>query len=232
MKFNASISKLAAAVCTVASLSSISTAAIAGPITVANYSFEGPVQGGAGFQNPTGITSWVTTGAGEVGVWNPALTVLAYSPSIPYFSTAMPDGVQIGYSNLGTIAQTLTATYESGYQYNLTVAVGLRNLAGGGPNQYIPATATMELFAGTTTNIIASLPIPVGSIARGTFQDFTLSVAGGAWNGQAIGILFTSGGEQLDIDNVRLNSVPEPGTLILLGGALAGIGMVRRRKQA
>ncbi len=230
MKLNASISKLAAAVCTVAAFFSISTAAIAGPITVANYSFEGPVQVGNGFNNPSGITSWVTTGA-ETAVWNPALTFSVFSPPTPYFSTAIPDGVQIGYSNAGTIAQTLTATYESGYLYNLTVAVGLRNFVAG-PGQYIPATATMELFAGTTANIIASLPIPVSSIARGTFQDFTLSVAGGAWNGQAIGILFTSGGEQLDIDNVRLNSVPEPGTLILLGGALAGIGVVRRRKQA
>jgi hypothetical protein len=73
----------------------------------------------------------------------------------------------------------------------------------------------------------------VSSITRGTFKDFTLSyTADGSSNGKAIGILFTSTGQQLDLDNVRLNNVPEPGTLILLGSALAGIGMARRRKQA
>lgn len=50
-------------------------------------------------------------------------------------------------------------------------------------------------------------------------------------NGKAIGIRFTSEGQQLDIDNVRLNNVTGPGTLILVGSALAGIGMARRRKQ-
>ena len=71
------------------------------------------------------------------------------------------------------------------------------------------------------------------SITRGTFKGFTLSyTADGSSHDKAIGILFTSSGQQLDIDNVRLNDVPEPGTLILLGSALAGIGMARRRKQA
>ena len=225
MNLTFSIRSLATVFCAAAALSSLSTAALAGPISIANASFESPVQSAPLGYSTTGIASWVTTGT--AGVWNPTLTA---SPNYAatWGTTPLPDGSQIGFSTGGTIAQTLGTNYATGSLYSLTVAFGNRL---DGP--YIPTGVTMQLFATNTGTIVATQNINVGSITRGTFQDFTLSyTADGSSNGKAIGILFTSGGEQLDIDNVRLNSVPEPGTLILLGGALAGIGMVRRRKQA
>jgi hypothetical protein len=39
-------------------------------------------------------------------------------------------------------------------------------------------------------------------------------------------------GVRLDVGNIDVNAVPEPGTLALMGLALAGLGAVRRRKQA
>jgi len=223
MKLTSSIRSLAAAICSTAALSALSTAALAGPISVANASFEGPVQSSPGYLQPTGITSWVTTGT--TGVWNPTLTPPS---SATYWSTALPDGNQIGFTAGGTIAQTLGTNYAAGSVYNLTVAFGNRL---DGP--YIPTNVTMKLFAVTTGTIVASQAIDVSTITRGTFKDFSLSyTADGSSDGKAIGILFTSTGQQLDLDNVRLNNVPEPGTLILLGSALAGIGMARRRKQA
>ena len=225
MKLKSSIRSLAAVLCAAAALSSMSTAALAGPISIANASFEGPVQSAPGYFNPNGITSWVTTG--EASAWNPTLTP---SPSyaLTWGATPLPDGNQIAFSTGGTIAQTLGTNYATGSLYSLTVAFGNRL---DGP--YIPTGVTMQLFATNTGSIVATQAIDVSSITRGTFKDFTLSyTADGSSNGKAIGILFTSTGQQLDIDNVRLNNVPEPGTLILLGSALAGIGMARRRKQA
>ena len=231
MKLKFSIRSLATALCAAAALSSVSTAVLADPISVLNHSFENPVQSGPGYQAPPGITSWVTTGSEEAGVWNPAIF-----PGLPlsyFFSTALPDGSQIGYTNGGTIAQTLGTSYVAdGSTYSLTVAFGVRldDLAG---KPRIPTNVTMQLYAGTTATIVATQAIDFSSITQGTFKDFTLSYsADSSSNGNAIGILFTSTGNQLDIDNVRLNNVPEPGTLILLGSALAGIGMARRRKQA
>ena len=219
-----SIRGLTAAICSAAAFSVMSTAALAGPISVLNASFEGPVQSTPGYLQPAGITSWVTTG--ETGVWNPTLT-----PSPSYAATwgvtPLPDGNQIGFTTGGTIAQTLGTNYATGSLYTLTVAFGNRL---DGP--YIPTNVTMKLFAVTTGTIVATQPIDVSTITRGTFKDFSLSyTADGSSDGKAIGILFTSTGQQLDLDNVRLNNVPEPGTLILLGSALAGIGMARRRKQ-
>ena len=225
MTLTFSIRSLAASLCSAAALCTMSTAALAGPISVANASFEGPVQSSPGYFNPNGITSWVTTGSGSSGVWNPTLSPGGFAA---YWSTALPDGSQVGFSNGQTIAQTLGTNYATGSLYSLTVAFGNRL---DGP--YIPTGVTMQLFAATTGSIVATQAIDVNSITRGTFKDFTLSyTADGSSDGKAIGILFTSTGQQLDIDNVRLNNVPEPGTLILLGSALAGIGMARRRKQA
>jgi PEP-CTERM motif len=222
MKLKFSIQSLTAALCSAAALSAMSTAALAGPISIANASFEDAVQSTPGYLNPAGITSWATTGT--TGVWNPTLTPPSYAT---YWSTPLPDGKQIGFTTGGTIAQTLGTTYATGSLYTLTVAFGNRL---DGP--WIPTNVKMQLFSDTAGSVIATQDISVGTIDRGTFKDFTLSyTALAADNGKAIGIRFTSEGQQLDIDNVRLNNVPEPGTLILLGSALAGIGMTRRRKQ-
>lgn len=80
MNLTFSIRSLATVFCAAAALSSLSTAALAGPISVLNASFEGPVQSSPGYLQPAGITSWVTTGT--TGVWNPTLT-----PSPSYAAT-------------------------------------------------------------------------------------------------------------------------------------------------
>ncbi len=223
MKLTFSIRSLAAALCSAAALCAMSTAALAGPISIANASFESPVQS-APLGYSTGIASWVTTGT--TGVWNPTLTA---SPSyaLTWGATPLPDGSQIGFSSGGTIAQTLGTNYVTGSLYSLTVAFGSRL---DGP--YIPTNVTMQLFAATTGTIVATQAIDVSSITRGTFKDFTLSyTADGSSNGKAIGILFTSTGQQLDIDNVRLNSsVPTPATIALLGLGLVGLGAARRKQ--
>ena len=191
--------------------------AFADTIAVNNPSFEItnplniPCGVGCAYNNGP-IPGWTSVG-GEQGSWQ---------PSSAYFSSPVPNGSIVAYSNFGTISQTLTASLIPNTTYNLTVDVGHR--LDGLVNNYM-----IELFAGTT--LLQSLSGSNGVITPGTFAAESLTYTSGSVvpSGNLDIVLFTAG-PQVDFDNVQLtNSVPEPASLTLLAAGLGLILFFRRR---
>jgi len=153
----------------------------------------------------------------------PGVTGTMAGPNVFYFGSA---------TNGQGIQQTLSATFELNTDYTLTVARGTRN-------SIFNNSLRMMLFAGST--LLTSRDVasePAGS--RGTFLDYSTTYTYNAENsslvGQALMIRFLEidnpGNPQaeVDIDNVRLNAVPEPSSGMLLVAGLAALAVMRRRR--
>jgi hypothetical protein len=190
----------------------------AGTITVLNPSFEAPVQGAGGFTVGT-VTSW--TSAGTSGVFRPTASEL----------NSVPDGFQVGYSNLGALSQILSAVLANNTVYTLQVDVGKRLdcCTSFGP--------IVQLWAGSTLLATAAIVSPT----PGNFLTETLiftSLASDPNVGQTLKIVLDSTGNQTDFDNVRLDGtavsagpVPEPRPIALLGAGLLAL-VIRKRIMA
>jgi hypothetical protein len=142
-----------------------------------------------------------------------------------------------------TLFQDLIAPFAAGQAYDLTVAIqGGGNANYGGP---IKAGATMELRlyyrdAGNNPVTIGQTVVtnPQENYAVTHLTDYTLHIpavtAQDAYAGKNIGVQlistveYANAGGYWDIDNVRLTSVPEPTTMVLM--AIATVGVVRRRR--
>jgi hypothetical protein len=151
------------------------------------------------------------------------------------------DGAQGGYVLAlpgAGMSQELDATYEVGLSYTLTVGMASSS------SQQLQVGNTFELSlyyldALDALVTVASTPITydtTGFPVLTEFVDFTVNLgevqAGDAWAGENIGIrlLATSGtGASWDLDNVRLQAIPEPGTWALLALGL-GAGLVYQRR--
>ena len=148
----------------------------------------------------------------------------------------IPDGVNVAYSNGGTISQVLSATLTPG-TYTLLVDIGSRLdeplVANGGV--YI-----VELLAGGT---ILAEDNNTLKPAPGTFLTSTVTYTASANDpllGQSLEIRLVNpiGAAQNNYDDVRLSlsSVPEPTSVLLLGiascfGLLARKWLFRRGNQ-
>jgi hypothetical protein len=202
----------------------------ASPITVANFSFESPVTGSFILACPT---SWTCNGPGSSGVYTP-VSPTQYTPVTDGVAGIVPDGTQAGFANVGSdfFSQTGLATIANATTYTLRVFVGHRNdFAAPIPPGTINLTANGSVFA--TFNMTDP--------GQGQWLDESLSftTAGNPFVGQQLGISLIDGASngQINWDNVRLdavaqNVVPEPSTVMLLGAGLVGLGLLGRRKVA
>jgi hypothetical protein len=181
--------------------------ALAASIPIANFSFESPSQGPGGYTVGS-VTDWIATGIS--GVFYPTLSVLPQGPT---------NGLQVGFSNGGSLSQTLSTVLTANTPYTLNVDLLNQTVAG-----QTNVSSTLELLAGG--NVLARSIITGGTPGTNVLQTVSfLSGASGPYLGQPLGITLISGGSQSDWDNVRLvtTPVPEPSTYAMM---LAGFGLI------
>ena len=205
---------------------------LATPIDVLNPSFETPFCPGS--------VDWVTCTPANWDVYNPTGTVsgtfrpLTYGPGSPWDS--IPDGVQVAFSNGGTLTQLLSATIAPDTTYILSVWVSQRWSAG----SFLP---DIQLLGGATPVITMNNANPGGatptqlSDGNYTWEDWRMSwrsPTSGPLIGQTLSIVLGShapvgfDATQTDFDNVSLTVNPEPGMFVLMAGGLIGLGIRRR----
>jgi len=224
-----------------------SVMASAAPVSLSNPSFELP---STGFVD-TRVDGWAKTPA---PVWfDPALAGGASWDQVSGVFANPPVGQATRKTNIdgnqalylfalptAGLTQTLSATYEVGVSYTLTLGV-----AGGGGNlpegstfllglYYVDGASAVSLGTTLVTHSLATFPVST------TFVDFSATVpavgAADAWAGKPIGVqLIAASGTGVgywDLDNVRLEAtvVPEPGTWALLGTGAGLLWMAGRRR--
>ena len=187
------------------------------PVTIVNSSFEDQVLADGGFVAGT-ITGWVLDS--NSGVYRPI-----------NYTSGVPDGFNVAYSDFGTISQTLSDTFAVNTLYTLTVDVGYRFFTN------FP-TYDIGLYAGGVELDSTSSLFPTPT--EGTFEQATIVYSTfGTLNqssiGQSIEIRlnrpdFNSG--QVNYDNVSLDAtpIPEPSLTSLALAFLAFALCLKRRK--
>ncbi len=182
-------------------------------VTVANPSFESQTLSAGSFNYS--VTGWTSSGnqvtLGQAGVQGAA--------AANYVGNTV-SGANFGFaSGISTLSQTLSETFDSAKDYQLTVAVGDRDEATPGLSQY-----RIRLYAGATL-IGETIGTPVST----GLNDVQLYVDGAAFSAAQNGALrielgTTSpdhSGQQLGFDNVRLR-VLETNTLSLAENSTNG----------
>lgn len=211
-------------------------------LTIANSDFEtGGVADGASSNSP-GVTptGWTLVNNGTAtgsfyGYFNPLNGTYLNTTGLPG-SPASMSGPNVFYfgtlSDQQGISQVLNTGFDNSTTYVLTLAVGTRLAYANMTN------LSMSLYAGST--LITSSTLLASNYATaataGTFNDYSLTYVAGTQNlsalqGQLLKLVFLQSGTglEVDIDNVRLDAIPEPSPWAF--GALAltfGLFLLRR----
>lgn len=186
-------------------------------ISIDNYSFEDPMYGDGAFSNLA--PGWVVSG--DSGTWNPTVFQMSQGPT---------DGSNVGFSNGGSLSQTLSDVLTAGTEYTLMVDVLSRT------DGYLHLSSTLQLW---TEDDILLASASLGGLAAGVTELLTttyIATAGDPNLGKNLKIVLVSGGVQSDWDNVRLDAapsaVPLPASIWLLGSGLLGLVGMKRKANA
>ena len=152
------------------------------------------------------IPGWTLTGVGG-----------SFMPDPTQFTLPLPSAGIVAFSNGGTILQDLGIGVQSNSTYTLTVDIGHRL-------NYPSTTYSIALDDGSST--LCTRPLISDSfITPGQFAGVTLTCTTGSPVAPGdLTIVLTSGGNQIDFDNVALSVVtPEPSAILLM---IVGLGFV------
>ena len=198
---------------------------LASPIGIFNSSFELPLC--AGTVDPVTCMPSNWTVYDPPGVFSGAYRPLS-TDSTTWDS--IPDGIQVAFSNGGTLTQILAANIVPDMTYTLSVWVSQRCCAG----SFFPE---IQLLGGSTPVITMNKANPGGAApprnpdGSYAWEDWAMSwtsPSSGPIIGQTLSIVLGSDATQTDFDNVSLTANPEPGMFVLVAGGLIGLGIRRR----
>lgn len=212
-------------------------------ITVTNGSFESPVTGPpffvdiniAAWRKPSRPAYFPAGGSTNGFQWVQTAGVF----TSPYVNG---DGQQAAYIlsfPQAGIFQELTDTYTLGQSYELTVSLFGKNMAENSAMldlslYYRDGFGAINTIGNTTVTFDSTTFNPANSTTFLTYTvDIPLVTGSDPWLGEPIGIKIAStsgnGNGYWDLDNVRLTTVPEPGTMSLLALGAGGFWILRRR---
>jgi len=224
-----------------AALFVLSASAGAAPVPIDNPGFENPVLTDDDWSYSMDDQGWgYFDNDGYIGSWN--ITTAD-------FPGEAPEGQNVGWAEgegyHGGFAQVLTdagAKLKAGWTYTLTVEVGnglttdpfggyqVQLLAGGTP--HTPGDGTNYTGAVTGGTLLAE-DDNLLTIAAGTFETSTVTYTYDPAHSDLLGeplqirLLAYTESDEVEFDDVRLDAIPEPATLALLGlGAL----MLKRKR--
>ncbi len=173
-------------------------------LTFNNASFEAQQLDDKKYTNNS-LTGWTIGNAG-------AYTAGAYNPYKKYIdeSTVTGENVAYIYQDGGSIRQTLGETYSADSDYSISLALGDTKSSGeegserseGGGSGGSGASYTVNLYAGDT--LIGTRSGNTGDIDALSDITFSSTTKDASLNGQALSLeIVKTGGEELEIDNVR-----------------------------
>lgn len=202
------------------SLASVGTA-YAASIPIANAGFELPSTGGGILYTPDltsqGGTGWTFGGNAGVAANSSAFTVVGAT------------GNQAGFLQHAGASFSQSLTFNDGWYQLSFIAEGRATPGIVGSNPFeVFVGATQLTFSGNGT------VVPVAGFNFDEFLSDPFYVAGGAATLSFVGTGvpgFPTAEATSFVDDVAIESVPEPSTLLLLGGGLVAAGVVRHRRR-
>lgn len=237
----------------IAALLHVAGSVQAAPVAVNNPSFENPVLENNGVEAlATGWTYWTSdSGLGAPGgvTCNPsgydgadADTAYGFIGASGNGTPAGADGRNVyweyvGASQYSLLQQVLDVNLQAGYTYTFTAAVGMVPTGGNLGCQLILST---EAAPGDLSGLLTYDTLNVAGMTSAQFVDFAVTFTPTAeqvaqYGGHKLMIAlcgFSSGDAgRIAFDNVRVNAVPEPGTLALLASGMFGLMAYAWRKR-